>query len=251
MPTTYTKDGRPKPTPVWGVPTRVAIQRCGALGKPLGKPVDAVARNLPESDTGDVYRAVVRRYWWHAWWFVPHSILRRAEEPRSVLRRWTDMRIRWMFVLYAVIEMAVIVALVATIGFGWTVLLLAGSFLLGLILAGAQVRRQVAVLSRGFREPGAQITDGALVALGSVLMIIPGLVTSVAGLMLLLPPTRTALRPLAGALATRTLAGRLAFVDLPLRGTARPAYIDGEVIDVQDVPDAPVPNLPVLRRGPE
>jgi len=96
--TTYTKDGRPKPTPVWGAPDgdilriitddgswktkrirntpRVTIQRCGVLGKPLGEPVDAIAHNLPDSETGDVYRAVVRRYWWHAWWFVPHSILR-------------------------------------------------------------------------------------------------------------------------------------------------------------------------------
>lgn len=157
------------------------------------------------------------------------------------------MAIRWLFVLYAVIEMAVIVALVATIGFGWTVLLLAGAFLLGLILAGAQIKRQVAVLSRGIRQPGTQVTDGLLVALGSVLMIVPGLVTSVAGLMLLLPPTRTALRPL----AARTLAGRVAFVNLPRRGAGRPAYIDGEVIDVQDVPDVPVTNLPVLRPGPE
>lgn len=96
--TTYTRDGRPKPTPVWGAPDgdgvriitddgswktkriantpRVTIQRCGVLGRPLGEPVDAVARNLPDAETGDVYRAVVRRYWWHAWWFVPHSILR-------------------------------------------------------------------------------------------------------------------------------------------------------------------------------
>ena len=96
--TTYTKDGRPKPTPVWGAPDgdilriitddgswktkrirntpRVTIQRCGVLGKPLGEPVDAIAHNLPDSETGDAYRAVVRRYWWHAWWFVPHSILR-------------------------------------------------------------------------------------------------------------------------------------------------------------------------------
>ena len=161
------------------------------------------------------------------------------------------MRIRWLFVLYAVIEMAVIVALVATIGFGWTVLLLAGAFVLGLLLAGSQIKRQVAVLSRGIRQPGAQVTDGVLVALGSLLMIVPGLLTSVAGLLLLLPPTRTALRPLAGTLAARTLAGRVAFADLPRRGPRPPAYIDGEVIDVQDVPEPPVAELPVLRPRPE
>ena len=139
------------------------------------------------------------------------------------------MRIRWLFVLYAVIEMAVIVALVATIGFGRTVLLLAGAFVLGLLPAGSQIKRQVAVLSRGIRQPGAQVTDGVLVALGSLLMIVPGLVTSVAGLMLLLPPTRTALRPLAGTLAARTLAGRVAF-NLPQGGM----FMWGRLVDGAD-----------------
>lgn len=96
--TTFTKDGKPKPTPVWGAPVgdrllvitddgswktkrikntpRVTIQKCGALGKPKGDPVEAVARVLPKSETRRVYDAVVKRYWWHAWWFVPHSLVR-------------------------------------------------------------------------------------------------------------------------------------------------------------------------------
>lgn len=97
--TTFTKDGRPKPTAVWGVPVgedklviitdkgswktkritntpRVTICRSSALGKPKGEPVAAVARMLPESETRRVYDAVVKRYWWHAWWFVPHSLIR-------------------------------------------------------------------------------------------------------------------------------------------------------------------------------
>ena len=36
-----------------------------------------------------------------------------------------------LFLIYAVVELAVIVALVSTIGFGWTVLALLGTFLLG------------------------------------------------------------------------------------------------------------------------
>lgn len=96
--TTFTKDGRPKPTPIWAVADgerllvitdkgswktkrirntpRVLIQRCAALGKPRGEPVEAVARVLPEADTRMVYRRVVGRYWWHAWWFVTHSVVR-------------------------------------------------------------------------------------------------------------------------------------------------------------------------------
>ena len=71
--TTFTKDGRPKPTTVWGVPEgdklliitddgswktkrinntpRVTIQKAGIFGKVKGEPVEAVARNLPKSET--------------------------------------------------------------------------------------------------------------------------------------------------------------------------------------------------------
>ena len=96
--TTFTKDGRPKPTAVWGArdgdklliitddgswkakrirnTPRVTIQRSGGLGQAKGEPVEAVARILPKEDTRRVYDAVVKRYWWHAWWFIPHSLIR-------------------------------------------------------------------------------------------------------------------------------------------------------------------------------
>ena len=96
--TTFTKDGRPKPTAVWGArdgdklliitddgswkakrirnTPRVTIQRSGGLGQAKGEPVEAVARILPKKDTRRVYDAVVKRYWWHAWWFIPHSLIR-------------------------------------------------------------------------------------------------------------------------------------------------------------------------------
>lgn len=96
--TTFTKDGRPKPTPVWGVPDgdklliitddgswktkrinntpRVTIQRSQALGKPKGEPVGAVARNLPNSETRRVFEMVTKRYWWHAWWWIPQALVR-------------------------------------------------------------------------------------------------------------------------------------------------------------------------------
>ena len=156
-----------------------------------------------------------------------------------------------LFLLYVIVEMAVIVTLAYTIGFGWTVLLLAAAFALGLALAGSQVRRQIVQLQRGMRDPGARVTDSALVALGSVLVVIPGLVTSAAGLLMLLPPTRAAMRPLAGVLATRTLARRVTFVDLPGRGPAgRGDVIDGEVIDVHDSAPSPA-DLPAVRPKPE
>jgi len=96
--TTFTNDGRRKPTAVWGArdggklliitddgswkakrirnTPRVTIQRSGGLGQAKGEPIEAVARILPKEDTRRVYDAVVKRYWWHAWWFIPHSLIR-------------------------------------------------------------------------------------------------------------------------------------------------------------------------------
>ncbi|WNG90934.1 PPOX class F420-dependent oxidoreductase [Mycobacterium sp. ITM-2016-00318] len=96
--TAFTKDGRPKPTTVWGAPEgdklliitddgswktkrinntpRVTIQKAGIFGKAKGEPVEAVARNLPESETRRVYDKITKRYWWHAWWWLPHTIVR-------------------------------------------------------------------------------------------------------------------------------------------------------------------------------
>ena len=106
--------------------------------------------------------------------------------------------------LYVLVEMAVLIALTATVGLGWTLLALVAAFTLGLLLAGSQIRRQVAQLRRGLTDPGAQATDSALVALGSVLVFIPGLVTTAAGLLLLAPPSRSAVRPMATGLAPPT-----------------------------------------------
>lgn len=142
-----------------------------------------------------------------------------------------------LFVLYLVLEIAVIVALTASIGFGWTVLLLAATFIAGLVLAGSQLRRQLRRLRSGLTAgavPGAA-TDSLLVALGTVLVVIPGLASSLAGALLLLPPTRAAVRPLVTALAAR----RMPLITAGAAGWGYTAqrrgdYIDGEVIDVVD-----------------
>lgn len=96
--TTFTKDGKPKPTTVWGVAEgdklliitddgswkttritntpRVTIQKCGVLGKVKGEPVEAVARMLPKSETRRVFNKIIKRYWNHAFYFIPQAVLR-------------------------------------------------------------------------------------------------------------------------------------------------------------------------------
>lgn len=152
-----------------------------------------------------------------------------------------------LFLVYAMVELAVLVALASTIGFGWTVLLVAGTFVVGLMLAGSQLRRQIRRLQSGMTAATAQgvVTDSALVALGTVLVVIPGLASSMLGAALLLPPTRALARPLVTAMAARRAplivgVGTVGSAAAGARsgrypGPGRGDYIDGEVLDVTDV----------------
>lgn len=138
------------------------------------------------------------------------------------------MVLRW-FGIYVLVELAAVIALAWTIGVGWTVLLLLATFAAGIALAGSQVNRQIRRLRGGFDNPHGMLTDSALIALGTVLVVVPGIVTSALGLLLLLPPTRAAARPLVAAVAAKRIV------------TRRRDYIDGEVIDVVDVDQPALP----------
>jgi UPF0716 protein FxsA len=143
-----------------------------------------------------------------------------------------------LFLLYAVVEVAVIVALVSTVGLGWALLISLATFVLGLMLAGSQLKRQLQRLRSGLTATTAQgaVTDSALVALGTVLVVVPGLASTVVGALLLLPPTRVAARPVVTALAARRLGRGMPIVVTGMStGPRRGDYIDGEVVDVTDV----------------
>ncbi|AMU30920.1 membrane protein FxsA [Mycobacteroides abscessus] len=149
-----------------------------------------------------------------------------------------------LFLLYVIVEVSALVALTSTVGIGWTILAVVGAFVIGLVLAGSQARRALGQLRRGGRSPGGAIADGALIALGTIAVVIPGLVSSAIGLLLLLPPTRAVLRPLLAFVAARQLSRRAPLIGVIPTGygayqrtAPRPTtvdYIDGEVIDVAD-----------------
>jgi UPF0716 protein FxsA len=92
--------------------------------------------------------------------------------------------------------------------------------------------------------------DTTAVALGTLLMVVPGLVTSAAGLLLLLPPTRAAARPVLGAMAVRGIGRRFPLITVATVGAdrfdhpTRPDYIDGEVINVTEVDPPALPLRP-------
>jgi UPF0716 protein FxsA len=158
-----------------------------------------------------------------------------------------------LFLVYVIVELAVLVALASTIGLGWTLLLVLAAFVAGLALAGSQLKRQLTRLRTGLTSQQERLaTDGALVALGTVLVVVPGLVTTAAGVLLLLPPTRAAARPVLTAVAVRGIGRRARLITVTTVGAdrytsasrTRPDYIDGEVLDVTDVTDVDPPALP-------
>lgn len=162
--------------------------------------------------------------------------------------------------LYALVELAALALLVWAVGLGWTLVVVAATFMAGVLLAASQFRGQLAAARRAGADPRAAVTDGVLVTLGSFLVFLPGLVSTAAGILMLAPPTRSGMRPLATAMLTRGVSRRLAglswtagtvwtagpnpgpyvgspYADAPYAhwhhpntGAGRGDYIDGEVI---------------------
>jgi len=101
------------------------------------------------------------------------------------------------FLLYVVAEFAAIWAVGSAVGVLGTIgLLLAGAFI-GSWLArreGAKAMRAFVETARSGRSAEKEVTDGMLVALGGVLIMLPGFVSDVLGLLLLLPPSRAVAR---------------------------------------------------------
>lgn len=150
--------------------------------------------------------------------------------------------------LYAAVELTVVALLVWAVGLGWTMVVLALAFLIGMVLSASQVKGQVGAFRNGRTNPKGVVTDGVLVGLGSFLVFVPGLVTTAAGALMLAPPTRAAMRPLATTLLGRGVVRGVSAINLdpmtnlgafangafttpgPDNRVGRGDYIDGEVI---------------------
>lgn len=130
--------------------------------------------------------------------------------------------------LYAAVELAAVVLLVWAFGVGWTLLVLAVTFLAGLVLAASQWKSQVGALRRAGSDPHGAVADGVLVGLGSFLVFVPGVVSTALGALMLAPPTRAAMRPVAATLVSRGVMRGVSAMNLRV---GRGDYIDGEVID--------------------
>ncbi|HEY7257119.1 MAG TPA: FxsA family protein [Solirubrobacterales bacterium] len=113
-----------------------------------------------------------------------------------------------LFIVVPIVELYVIIQVGQAIGVLPTLALLLADAVLGSLLLrhqgrGAWRRFNEALAQR--RVPAREAADGVLIAVGGTLLLTPGFVTDVFGLILLIPPTRALARRLLGAYFGRRL----------------------------------------------
>jgi UPF0716 protein FxsA len=133
-----------------------------------------------------------------------------------------------LFIAVPLAELAVIIQVGQAIGVWWTIALLLADSILGAWLMRHQGRaawRRFNEAIQSGRVPGREVLDGALVIFGGALLLTPGFITDVLGLVLLVPPTR--------ALVRRVLSRRLAHRVVAAGPRSRGDYdVEGTAVDV-------------------
>ena len=113
-----------------------------------------------------------------------------------------------LFIVVPIAELAVLIQIGQLIGVWWTIALLVADAILGSLLARSQGRlawRRFNEALQAGRMPAREVMDGALVLFGGALLLTPGFLSDILGLLLLLPPTRALVR----AVLVRRFAGRM------------------------------------------
>jgi UPF0716 protein FxsA len=140
-------------------------------------------------------------------------------------------RVRLAVALWVLAELVVFVAVASWIGLGWTILATLATSALGAVLLARQGTRALAELrerARTRQQPGRALGDAGLIAVGGLLMLLPGFIGDLVGLLCLLPGTRS---------VVRALLTRLFFRRLPeaMRGPVRVRSARVEEVEVQEV----------------
>jgi UPF0716 protein FxsA len=115
------------------------------------------------------------------------------------------MRVRWIplvLLVTAIIEVVAFVLVANAIGWGWAVLLVIATSILGSLLMrreGVRAWTRFRNVAAAGERPGPHLTRAFIGLMGAFLLMVPGFVTDVIGAALLLPPVR--------AVAGRAVAG--------------------------------------------
>jgi UPF0716 protein FxsA len=156
-----------------------------------------------------------------------------------------------LFIVVPIAELYVIVQVGEAIGIWPTLALLLADALLGSFLLkhqgrGAWRRFNEALAQRRF--PGKEVVDGLLIVVGGTLLLAPGFITDIFGLILLIPPTRAIVR----GLLKRFTIGRFVVVGVPGGGQFGSGPRPGDQRPSRDYDfDATAEEVPVNPNGGE
>ena len=158
-----------------------------------------------------------------------------------------------LLIVWPIAEIYVMILVSQAVGFFWMLTLVFLSAVSGMLVLRHRgrvhwQRLRGAVSER--RPPAREAFDGVMITTGAALLIIPGFITSVLGLLLLFPPTRFLVRIVVFFL----FASRFKVATTTATWTAsryggyssgKPSYdVDGEAVDVTDRPDGMPVQLP-------
>jgi UPF0716 protein FxsA len=104
-----------------------------------------------------------------------------------------------LFILVPIAELYVIIQVGGAIGVGPTIAILILDGFLGAFLLRQQGRAAWVRFNRALAEsriPHKEVLDGVLIIFGGALLLTPGFLTDILGLILLIPPTRAIIRAL-------------------------------------------------------
>ena len=104
-----------------------------------------------------------------------------------------------LFIVVPIAELYVIIKVGGWIGVLPTLAILLADALLGSMLLRHQGRSAWRRFNQALDErrfPGKEVADGLLITVGGTLLLTPGFITDIAGLVLLIPPTRALVRGL-------------------------------------------------------
>ena len=122
---------------------------------------------------------------------------------RAARSRWRSLHLTMalllvvLFIVVPIAELYVLIQIGQAIGILPTIALLILDSILGAALMRSQGRAAWMRFNRALAEgrvPGREVIDGALVIFGGALLLTPGFLSDILGLILLLPPTRALVR---------------------------------------------------------
>lgn len=140
-----------------------------------------------------------------------------------------------LFIIAILVEIAGFAFVGGAIGVLPTVILTVMASLAGLFLVriqGAGILRRLATESREGRVPGRELMHGAMIVIAAMLLVVPGFISDIIGLLLFIPFVRD--------LAWSAIARRVVFFQSRTstrqtsRGPASTPNPDGPIIDLDD-----------------